>query len=347
MARLDNATPFAATLMPSCDREGRDLLLLVVAAHFDLPTPDGGPAGPRIAADQPPPPMADTWIGEPGLSSLRDEGQSAYTRQGTDIYVRGHAVAPGEQPVRRMGVAVQVGPCAVNVLVHGDRVWERAAGRGAVPSEARPFVRMPLTWERAYGGVAAESTPQRPVCEPRNPVGCGFETDPAAAAGRPVPNLEDPRAALTRLDDRPAPVGLGPVARHWPARVRHAGTYDGAWQRHRAPLWPDDFDPAFFSAAAPPLQAASFLQGGEAVRLDGVHAAGPIGFFLPRLRMESSHQFTGLPTRRAVPVLDGVQIDTDTLRLTLYYRAALPAALVLARHHGSLLRLRQRWEAAA
>ena len=347
MAQLDNATPFAATLMPSSDRNGSDLLLLVVAAQFDLPVPAEAGRPLQVSAAQAPVPLADVYLGEPGRSSLRDEGQVAYTRPATDIYLRGHAVAPGGQALRQMPVGLRVGPCSVQMQVHGDRVWERAYGRGAVPSKALPFTRMPLTWERAWGGVAESSTEQKPAWEPRNPVGCGFEVDPAAAVDRPVPNLEDPDDLLGQLSDRPVPVGVGPVARHWQPRASHAGTYDADWQRQRAPLWPDDFSLDFFNAAPPALQARTPLRGGEPAKLIGVHADGPLQFLLPKLRLESRHQFAGLPDQRAVPVLDGVQIDTDAMRLTLYYRAALSASLTLARHRASLLRLRQPWEVLA
>jgi len=345
MAQLDNATPFAATLMPSCDRLGHDVLLLVVAAHFDLPSPGRASSPWQVAAEQPMPPLADTYTGEPGRSSLRDEGQGSYTRCATDVYLRGHATAPQGQAVRQMAVGLRVGPCVLHLQVHGDRVWERAYGRGAVPSSPQVFVRMPLIWERAYGGAAVGSTERAPAWEPRNPVGCGFETDPSAAVGRAVPNIEGPHELIGQLSDRPMPVGVGPIARHWQPRVTHAGTYDEHWRRQRAPLWPDDFKTQFFNAAPVALQAQPHLHGGEPVRLLGLHADGPIDFFLPKLRLESCHEFMDRPGLRAVPVLDGVQIDTDAMRLTLYYRAALPAPMALVRHRASLLRLRQPWEA--
>lgn len=344
MANLQNATPFGATLMPSCDQHGRDLLLLVVAAHFDIPGPGTFIPFPQVARVQTPPPLADTYVGKPGLSSLREEGQTAFVREATDIYLRGHAVAPQNEPVRCMTVSLQIGHCMFSLLVHGDRVWERTYGMGATPSPAIPFERMPLVWERAYGGSAVESNEHQPAFEPRNPVGCGFETNPSAAAGRPVPNLEDPADPIRKLSQRPRPTGLGPVARHWQPRVAHAGTYDKPWLRDRAPLWPSDFSVAFFNAAPPPLQVRPHLKGGELVTLKGFFADGPIQFHLPEVHLESCHQFAGLRDRRVTPVLDGIQLDTDAMSLTLYYRTALSAPMELTRHRGSLLRLRQPWE---
>jgi hypothetical protein len=331
--------------MPSTDRDGRDLMLLVIAAHFELPHPDYAESRLRLFGTQEPPPLADEFTGEPGLSSLRREGQSPYTKPATDIAVSGHAVAPGGRPVTEMAVRVAVGSNALHLHVTGDRTW-RPTAAGVRPSEPAPFETMPLVWERAYGGVAAGSTEERPVFEPRNPVGCGFESDPDAAVGQPIPNFEDPRQLLTSLSDRPRPVGFGPIARHWQPRVAYAGTYDEAWRRQRAPLWPDDFDERFFCGAPEQLQASPHLTGGETVTLQGLHPDGAVTFRLPRLRMVSSSHFTDRVERRT-PLLDGVLIESDVKRLTMYYRAAVPVSRSVVQHRETMLRLVYPWEEAA
>jgi hypothetical protein len=224
--------------------------------------------------------------------------------------------------------------------VIGDRIWERAAPLGARPSDPTPFVKMPLVWERAYGGVAKSSTVQRPAFEPRNPIGCGFETDRQDAIGQPVPNIEDPRQPLGRITDRPSPVGVAPTGRHWQPRLRYAGTYDEAWKRERAPLWPIDFDERFFCSAPSYLQASPHLVGGEAVVLRGLHADGPMEFRLPVLRFASRSRFIGHTEDRNL-VLDGILIESAAHRLTMYYRAAVPAPLSLIKHRQTLLHLLQ------
>jgi hypothetical protein len=193
--------------------------------------------------------------------------------------------------------------------------------------------------------VAQSSTESKPVYEPRNPVGCGLETDPDAAIDGPVPNIEDPRQPITGLSDRPRPVGLTPVARNWQPRVGYAGTYDETWRRERAPLWPQDFDERFFCSAPSGLQAAQHLVGGEPVRLEGLHPEGTLHFRLPTLPFVARSRFTDR-TVRTRPVLDGVVIDTDTLSLTMYFRASVPAPLGLLKHRETLLRLVEPWETA-
>lgn len=342
-SELQNATPFGARLMPSADRDGRDLLLLVVAASFHLPEPGDRNSSLRLFSVQEPPPLADEFAGDPGVSSLRCAGESSYTKPATDVTVSGNAFAPAGGPVSEMDVRVQVGTQGVALRIFGDRVWERRLGGRVRPSAPAPFVEMPLVWERAYGGVAAGTREARPTFEPRNPVGRGFEIDQEAAIGRPLPNLEDHEALLSSPSDRPRPVGVGPIARHWLPRARWAGTYDEAWRRQRAPFWPDDFDERFFCSAPAPLQVSPHLGGGEAVVLEGLHPGGRVGFHLPTLRLVSSSRFIDRVERRT-PALDGVLIDTAVRRLTLYYRAAVPVTRSIVQHRETLLRLIDSWE---
>jgi hypothetical protein len=346
MADFENATPFGARWMPSCDREGRDAFLIVCAARFDLHHPDqvGAPLVP--SETQEPPPLADEYVGDPGRSSVCREGQSAYTKPATDVCLWGSARTPDGRPLREMAVRVRVGSRALDLNVFGDRIWERSAARGVRPSEAVPFVMMPLIWERAFGGVAASSTDAPPLFEPRNPVGRGLERDPDSAVDRPLPNIEDPQHPLTSVSDRPRPVGVTPVARHWEPRVRYAGTYDEAWRRERAPLWPRDFDERFFCGAPPDLQVHPHLAGGEPVALEGLHAAGTIGFRVPRLRLLARSRFVDRMVRTRLR-LDGLFIDTDSLELTMYFRSFVLAPLSLIKHRETLLRLLEPWEADA
>lgn len=338
MADLENSTPFAARVMPSIDRDGIDVLLIVVAAHFALPEAGDGDSPLHVLPIQELPPLADEFVGETAQSSIRREGQSSYTKPATDIYVWGEACAANGRPVTMMDVHIRVGPCAVDLQVFGDRVWQHLAGFGAMPSDPAPFLRMPLVWERAYGGVAANSTAERPSFEPRNPIGCGFETDVGDAVGRPLPNIEHPRERLRGIFDRPQPMGVGPVARHWQPRINYAGTYDDSWKRKRAPLWPHDFDTRFFCGAPSYLQAAPHLCGGEPVALAGLSPGGPIKFRLPLLRFAALSRFANRDVT-STPVLDGVLIETGEQRLTLYYRSSVPAPLSLVKHRGTLLRL--------
>ena len=342
MPDLDNLTSFAAVDFLSMTPEGADAIVVLLSAQFHLPEPKSDPSRPLVPVDEPPdPPMEDVYHGAPDRSSLVVEGQTACGRAGTDVYVTGKATAPGSAPVTELIVRVGVGPCRKELLVVGDRQWEnRLTGLWASPPE--PFVTMPLAYEHSFGG-STTSLFGRPLFEPRNPVGRGLHASRQDAAGRQLPNLEDPADRIARWSDRPSPTGLGPIARSWEPRRSLAGTFDEVWVEERAPLWPVDFDATFFHAASPGLVAPSPLQGGEAVILDGLHPGGRIACRLPRRRFLVTAAFRDRTDRRTMR-LDGVWIQTTPPTVTLFWRAAIPAVGRLSQHRQTVVRELRSWE---
>lgn len=322
MSTLVNLTPFAATCLPSMSREDEALTLVVVSGRFVLP-PAGPttPGRPTIAATQGDVPLADEYTAGPG-SSLRREGQSAYTRPGTDIHLLGHAWAPGGRPVTRSDVGLHVGPCRRHAVILGDRTW--TAGIGVAPGRPQPFTRIPLVYERCFGGDPERATGSVALAAEHNPVGRGLHASEREAIGQPLPNIEDPRDLLDSPARHPRPCGFGPVARHWRPRRGFAGTYDQAWLDARIPLWPSDVDERFFHAAPPELQASQHLVGGELVRIFGMHPDGPHTLRLPRYRLRARFE-RGRSTARKPLVLDAVEFDTDLGALTMTWRVALVA----------------------
>src|SRR5262249_28789207 len=144
-------------------------------------------------------------------------------------------------------VALKVGWLEKIVRVFGDRVWTRTLGLYSI-STPRPFDRMPLVWERAFGGVdRSAENPADHVAEPRNPVGRGLfrhvgGEPPPSMDGAPLPNLEDPTSLVERPFDRPPPACFSWIAPSWAPRRKLAGTFDEAWKERRSPRLPADFD---------------------------------------------------------------------------------------------------------
>src|SRR4051794_17261622 len=151
---------------------------------------------------------------------MAHETDLVWGKPGTDVLVTGSAHAPEGRPVSQLPVAFALGPVLRQAVILGDRVWERGVV-GHRQGSPQPFTAMPLLWERAFGGSDMAGHP--PAWEPRNPVGCGF-----VRLGRPpltmsLPNIEDLRARIASPWDRPAPVGFGPIGRHWQPRAAYAG----------------------------------------------------------------------------------------------------------------------------
>lgn len=318
---LDDQSGYALLPLAVADAEGRPVLAVVMQATFAL-FPDLAGRAPPLAPMQQPIPVAGEHVGEPGRSSLRREPETAWFKPGTDLVLLGHAQAPNGEPVAQLDAGLRVGAVQKLVRVHGDRAWTDTAA-GLSVSGPKPFLRMPLLWERAFGGADA-ADPQRRF-EPRNPVGCGYVAPGGRLTGtQRMPNLEDPGAPLRRPGDCPPPAGFGFIAPHWQPRAALAGTYDAAWQANRAPRLPADFQPTFMNAAAPGLVVPGRLRGDEPVIVLNAGPVPRLGFALPGcepppLRIDwrkSGHV-------RLDAQLDTVVIDTDAMQLLLTWRAHL------------------------
>ncbi|NML24757.1 DUF2169 family type VI secretion system accessory protein [Zoogloea dura] len=316
MLQVLNTTPYPATLAVFPSPGGVECAYAAVKVSYDLST-----GVPQVAASQAMFLASDVYWGDPASSSLRAAADLTLLKPSTDVLLLGRAVAPAG-PVQSMEVALRVGTLSRRLRVFGERVWQRE-GEGWRPSAPKPFERLPLRWELAFGGQSRAHPDHPPEAELRNPVGRGFvaswDTDPA---GLPLPCIEDPEALLRHPHERPEPAGMAPVAAAWLGRARHAGTYDAAWQKSRAPYLPLDFDPRFFHVAPPALIAPQRLVGGESVELDGMTGGGRVGFTLPRPDLHLAFDFAGRHIA-AEPLLDTVLIEPDMARLQMVWRAEL------------------------
>jgi hypothetical protein len=138
-----------------------------------------------------------------------------FRKRGIDVLVFGNAVVPAREPVPEMEVAIRSGRLDYRVRVIGDRIWNRSAG-GLAPSEPKPFSEMPLTNERAYGGVATFDGAD--FHHAVNPDGRGFYMEEDQAAGGAMPNLERPDEPIGAWTDNPKPACLfKPTGRHMDA----------------------------------------------------------------------------------------------------------------------------------
>lgn len=326
MLAITNATRHAADAVILADAEGRDLVVAVAKATFAI----ANGRRPEPAGEPVPLCRADEYRDEPGKSSLVAAADFAPGKPRADVVVLGHARAPGGRAVTEMSVAVRVGPVSAKLEVIGDRTWKKGL-MGVAPGRPERFTAIPLVWERAYGGACPPKEGEGLVAWRPNPVGRGFWLTDKDAADQPLPNFEWPDDPLKKLASRPAPAGLGFVAPDWESRASLAGTYDAKWEKTRMPLLPEDFDPGFFNVAPAALQAARFLEGGEPVRLSGLHEEGEFAFELPRDRIEVDLLTPGDRVETRPAVLDTVVIDADANLVTLTWRACVRAPEPLTR----------------
>ncbi|SCX77848.1 DUF2169 domain-containing protein [Nitrosospira sp. Nsp13] len=319
MWQLDNRTPFAAERTWVRDRNGAEIWLVAVKCTFDI-KPDGST---EVAKEQPPVVMAPEYMNpsEPAKSSLKYDMDLVRTKTMTDIVVLGHAHAPHGEPVTELDIGFRVGSVIKRLHVSGDRVWQ-----GDSPSKPESFVKMPIMYERGYGGFDPESKDtQGSQWDMRNPLGTGFALSSSGIDGVKLPNIEYPDQLIRQWDDRPIPAGFGPICAHWDPRARLAGTYDEKWQQNRFPLLPEDFDDRHYQCAPPDQQAPQFLSGGESVTLINLTPGEQLSFELPRIFLGfETFFYTGERQLHERPKLHTVIIEPDFPRVSLVWHTALP-----------------------
>ncbi|MCC6559595.1 MAG: DUF2169 domain-containing protein, partial [Polyangiaceae bacterium] len=285
----------------------RDAIAVVIKGSFDLV--HGGRARLRAEPDAP---AGDVHLGDDPRASVLYPSDFAILKPRADVTLAGHAYPPaggGRTAHARFRFGREGAGFDRSVAVIGDRSFRD--GRASPP---RPFSRMPLVYERAYGGPDFD----------RNPVGLGRLA--AADGSVRLPNLEDPRHLLRSPADAPPPLCFCGVPMLWRARWSKIGTYDEAWVRRRWPWFPEDFDWSFFQAA-PPEQQVDRIAGDEPFLLAGMHPELPvIEGELPHLDVRCFAQRTteGGGAFHEIPVrLDTVAFDADAMKIGLVWRGLI------------------------
>lgn len=222
-----------------------------------------------------------------------------------DVLYIGNAWAP--RPVQalraRLGVIGSAGRLEKTVQVVGDRLNPSV--------QPAPFYRMPMTWDRAPRGAQGQ-----------NPHGVHAQT------GR-MPNLFDTR-------DQNLPIGLGAMARSFPARRNLLGSFDPKALENPVPP-PNSGD--VWSILVPPNVPFEYFQCAPAdQQLDVLH--GNESLWLENLVEGTSRVHTELPAIKALARVFGASIPpqgqtldliADTLlidgvekHLTITFRGTVP-----------------------
>ncbi|PTV94334.1 hypothetical protein C8J27_10869 [Rhodobacter aestuarii] len=305
------------------DPDGRENVVVVIKRTYAFPS---APDRPCTLADVPEGlATADTFWGAPGFSSPRDESDFAPRKPYCDVLVEAVAHAPGGRLARRVPTGLRLGNLSKQIDVVGDRVWQEAGARPTI-SEATPFNLMPITYDRAFGGVdALDPEDDPPPAYAKNPVGRGWHQpgNRGLLDGQPLPNTEQPGRPVTLPWEHHAPMSYGPLGRGWPERLRHGGTYDQNWIDNVFPFLPADFDPRYHQAAPPDQQMPAPI-GGELVELHNLTPEGYTAFPLPSADMPVLFVRARAPDVSTQAMLDTVVIRPAARQFSLTWRASLP-----------------------
>jgi len=314
---FNTRTQATVQLLPHLGMDGAPCLVVVVKQRFAVARSGAvsrQPGAEIRLVDEP-------WDPDAEQSSAKLPSDLCLRKPGTDVVVSGSAIPPRRKPMKEMDVTVRVGPVSKRLKVFGTRVWCQGVV-GMTLSDPQPFQELPLRWEYAYGGMDT-SDPKKVAHEPRNPFGRGVAADPSTLEHQPGPQIEDPDDLISSARSRPAPAGVGTIGSQFQPRLGYAGTYDDRWQKERMPLPPLDFDERHNQVATPGLITPSYLRGGEAVELVGLHEDGPLQFTLPKLAFNATaHTAQGKQEHR--PVLDTVVLEPGERRFELAWRCCVP-----------------------
>jgi len=314
---IQNATPYQAGWTMGFERDGREMLVVIVKATFQIPEDFSAPV---LAPQQASLTEADISSGEPGFSAIVYESDYAHRKPFCDILLNGSAYVPGGRTAKEVGVGLRVGSMKKTFNVVGNRHWQ-AGLLSCSASPPQPFSIMPISYDCAFGGFD-NSDPKLLRVYNQNPAGKGYSHHMKELDGCPLPNTEELGQRVERPDGRYRPMAFGPIGRAWEPRCQFAGTYTQEWIQTRAPFWPDDFDYRHFQAA-PPDQQIPYLQGGEEVIMINLSAQGDIRFRLPAIPMPVTfipHQGKDHNTEA---VIDTLLLEPDLKRFALTWRTTM------------------------
>ncbi len=320
---LLNATRMPAAYTMGVEPDGRERLVVVVKGTFTLPRRTGETA--RLADEQVPLVMADTFTGEPGFSAPCQEAEFPPHKSRCDVLLLGSAHAPGGLPAERVPVGLRVGELKKAFMVTGERRWQGIA-TVIRPGQITPFQRQPISYDGAFGGVdhygPAESMDD---AYPYNPVGKGWHKHVLASLvdGTPMPVTEETARPVVDPGADYPPMAFGPVGRGWLPRREFAGTYDDAWLEHTFPFLPRDFDPRYYQAA-PGDQQIPYPRGGEPVTLLNLFPQGRLDFQLPPVEVPVVFFRKRGGREETVAVIDTLLFEPDEERFSMVWRASLP-----------------------
>jgi hypothetical protein len=316
---IENLTPFDAQSSLSFDPDGREMVVMLCKATYDIPPTPEAPC--TVASLQMPLQKADLLSDGPSLCPVL-ETDFVPIKPFCDIVVLGPAQAAGGRPVSALAVNVQVGGWSKGFHVIGPRVWQKRYA-GFEISEPQAFVTLPIGYEQAWGGSEVHPTREGHFATiETNPAGVGYHPYATDITGKPLPNTQEVGRAVDRVTGPFIPMALGPIGRAWLPRRTYTGTYDEAWQNHRMPFPPRDLDSRYFQSTAPDQQIV-YPKGGEAFRLSGLSAEGDIAGQLPAVRVAFRFVRKSGRMTQKVGQLDTLVFMPAERKLTMVWRANL------------------------
>ncbi|MCP4294778.1 MAG: DUF2169 domain-containing protein [Proteobacteria bacterium] len=291
MWRIDNSTPFAAEgSFTQDDQSGKMVWMLAVKASFKI---NPGSELLSIADQQEEVHSLEEYVGEAHNSSLEKTRDFALSKPKVDILINGTAFAPGGKEVTELKVGFGLGEISKILKITGEREYQKALGF-LIKTTPLPFEKMPITYERAFGGWQdEEDESDNPLFDVRNPAGTGFSKKRRYFAGKDLPSVEYPTHKTKRNPKKNRIAGFGPIPGHWQPRVGYAGTLVDKPEVDMTQVRPDDFSNRFYQCAPEDQQIREYT-GNEEVWISNMHPKHPtLEFKLPTIKIDLESRMDG------------------------------------------------------
>ncbi|MDO5622978.1 MAG: DUF2169 domain-containing protein [Paracoccus sp. (in: a-proteobacteria)] len=293
-----NHTPFAASAGFYRDHQDRNFWGLWVKAAFTLRQnaaplflPEGAVLhqAPLFSSEHP-----ELLLADADLTSAKER---------VDLLLTASASQSPEGKFRQ--ISFRLGAWCKRLVLAPPLRWDWR-GKAVIDRNERAAL-LPLDARIAYGGA---DDVENPLGQRNNPAVLYFADHPGPRRGQAMP-----------------PALIGAIPRHWPTRLRLAGTYDETWQTRRAPCLPHDFQPAYWQAAPADQQLERPFRLPSVFDVGGLDdtgpAEGPSCFPLANLDLICAARIGGR-WKSADAELQTVSIDMVQRRLNLTYLAAWP-----------------------
>lgn len=191
----------------------------------------------------------------------------AMPKQGGEVLLLGAAHAPERKACTNLTVQLKVDGLAGQPIVSkclcvcGEREWRARTLRTPRVSRPKPFLDMPLTYSRAFGGAR----------NPVNPAGCGSRGLGFGRSSGAMPNVSYAPKAVDDAWRASVPAGFGPIPIGSAARRSKFGSYGRTWRKYDAPGFARDIDWSVFNMAPPDQWTQAPFEGGERYTLRNLH----------------------------------------------------------------------------
>jgi hypothetical protein len=207
---------------------------------------------------------SDVYYGDIGISSIRYESDYVSHKEHTDVIINAFAHAPRMNAKKTWKTSVEIYSQNHNLLkkyslmVQGEKKYRRVGPLWLTFGRKRAS-KVPIRYEKAYGGTIKNKNYNLLKVDQHNPIGCGMKK-----IGDSKKVAYAPQVSYVATKHK-APAGFGFINRAWKSRLAQETV--------------ENFDSSHNQAAHPELIMKGYLYGNTNFRLENLSVLNTIQSF--------------------------------------------------------------------